>query len=155
MVELVLSASGKSKRSFPDIPVNNDFGSISVCSSDNVPNPNNDEVIMIVANFVIEELNRRSLVLCPDNVTIAGPITLSSVMAAAMQAVAGINYDVTIRAQVMGCGDTINANIAAEVFQDLEGNFTLNTYTYSSGMAVSVSLMLLLGAVVLALLPNY
>ena len=65
---------------------------------------------------MIEELNRRSLVLCPDNVTIAD--ANNSIFCYELQQcklLHGINYDVTIRAQVMGCGDTINANIAAEV----------------------------------------
>ena len=152
VVELLSSTSSKLSS-----PNNDTFNSanVSVCKAENIRNPSSDEVIMIVANFVIEELNRRSSIRCPDNVIIAGPITLSSVMAATMQSVAGINYDVTIRARVMGCGDIINANISAEVFLELGGNFTLAAYTYSSGMAVSMSLMLLLGAAVLVLLPNY
>ena len=155
VVELVLSTSGSSKRSSPNNDSFNPAGNVSVCQVENIRNPSSDEVIMIVANFAIEELNRRSLIRCPDNVTIAGPVTLSSVMAATMQAVAGINYDVTMRVQVMGCGDIINANISADVFQKLGGNFTLIAYSYSSGMTMSMSLMLLLGAAVLALLlPN-
>ena len=157
VVELVLSTSGIVKRnSSPNNETQFNPANVSVCKVENIRNPSDDEVIMIVANFTIEELNRRSLIRCPDNVTIAGPITLSSVMAATVQAVAGINYDVNMRVQVMGCCDIINANISAEVFQELGGNFTLTAYTYSSGMVVSMSLMLLLGAVVLALiLPNY
>ena len=151
-VELLLSSSGTGKRSSTS---NTTFipDGVSVCQP---VDSGNNEITTIVANFVIEELNRRSLIRCPDNVTIAGPITLSSVMAATTQSVAGINYDVTVSVQVMGCGDIINGNISAEVFQDLEGNFTLATFTYSSGMAMSVSLMILFGSAALALLlPNY
>ena len=63
-----------------------------------------------------------------------------------------------MQVELTGCcrgNAVINGTISAEVFQDLDGNFMLATYTFSSGMTMSVSIMLLFGAAVLALLlPN-
>lgn len=163
IIELVLNSSTSSfvKRSFPsDLPTIGNCAkprtttSTATCSVESVNNPSSDELIMIVANFVIEELNDRSLVRCPDNVTIAGPISLSSVSAATMQSVAGTVYDITMLTQVAGCrsgGGTIDVNITAEVFQELNGSFTLNAYAYSSGIGMNVCIILLFGAIFLAL----
>ena len=155
IVEFVLSTSDTNKRSLPaNLADNCSFmeQSVSTCGIVSVDDPANDELIMMVANFVIEELNRRSLILCPDNVTAAGPISLSSVTGATMQNVDGTVYNVTMRVEVMGCGSAINAKISAEVYQELDGDYSLTAYTYSSGIGMKASLILLLGAVILALL---
>ena len=162
IVELILTSSPSSfvkRSSFPsDLPRigNCDIPgrSIATCSIESVNNPSSDELIMIVANFVIKELNDRSLVNCSDNVTIAGPISLSSVSAATIQSVAGTLFDITMLTQVAGCcagGGTIDVNITAEVFQELNGNFTLTAYAYSSGIGMNVCIILLFGAIFLTL----
>ena len=158
IVEFVLSTSGAKKRSLPaNLADNCNFMErpVSTCGIASVDDPANNELIMMVANFVIEEVNNRSLILCPDNVTVAGPISLSSVAGATMQNVDGTVYNVTMRVEVMGCGGTINAKISAEIYQELDGDYSLTAYTYSSGIGMKASLVLLLGAVILALMiPN-
>ena len=158
IVEFSLSTSSASKRSLPaNLADNCNFmeQSVSTCGIASIDDPANNELIIMVANFVIEELNNRSLILCPDNVTVAGLISLSSITGATMQNVDGTMYNVTIRVEVMGCGSTINANISAEIYQELDGDYSLTDYTYSSGIGIKASLIILLGVVILALLlPN-
>ena len=155
IVEFVLPTLGASG-SLPANLVNNcNFmgQSVFACGIASVDDPANDELILMVANFAIEELNRLSVIHCPGNVTVAGPISLSSITGATMQNVDGTVYNVTMQAAVSGCGNTINAKISAEVYQEVDGDFSLTAYTYSSGgIGMKASIILLLGAVILALL---
>lgn len=155
IVELVLSTSGASGSLPTNLTNNCNFAEqpMFTCGIASVDDPANDELILMVANFAIEELNRLSVIRCPGNVTVAGPISLSSITGATMQNVDGTVYNVTMQAAVSGCGNTINAKISAEVYQEVDGDFSLTAYTYSSGgIGMKASIILLLGAVILALL---
>ena len=80
IVELTIPKQGKKRAS--DTPSNFTLPPVSplMCGTHEVNDPAADEVVMIVANFAIEELNdlnsNHSLILCPDNTTTAGQIAL-------------------------------------------------------------------------------
>ena len=136
----------------------NPVNSMPTCSAYNVNNPTADRVVMIVANFAIEELNdlnsNHSLILCPDNTTTAGQITLSTVTNATTQVVDGTFFNISMMVKVDGCclTGTIDATIIAEVFRDGNGTFSLSAYTYSTGAALRVSLLLVFAVIAVVML---
>ena len=159
IVELKVSSQGKKKRA-SDTPCNSPLPPVSplMCGTHEVDDPTADEVVMIVANFAIEELNdlnsNRSLILCPDNTTTAGQITLSTVTNATTQVVDGTLFNISMMVEVDGCCLTgaIDATITAEVFRDGNGTFSLSAYTYSTGTALRVSLLLMFGVTAVVML---
>lgn len=154
LVELTLRPQGNRKRASSTDMLSNITlppNSVATCAPYRINNPTADEQIMIVANFAIEELNNRSLVRCPDATNRVGSVALSSVTSVMTQSVAGTFFNITMMVTVRDCGDTpLQSTISADVFQDLDGRFSLAGYMYnfstSSGVAVKMSILLLLGA---------
>lgn len=159
IVELTVSSQGKKKRA-SDTPCSSPLPPVSplMCGTHEVNDPTADEVVMIVANFAIEELNdlnsNHSLILCPDNTTTAGQITLSTVTNATTQVVDGTLFNISMMVEVDGCCLTgaIDATITAEVFRDGNGTFSLSAYTYSTGAALRVSLLLVFAVMAVVML---
>ena len=163
LVELVLQPQGNGKRASSTDMLSNITlppNSVATCAPYRINNPTADEQLMIIVNFAIEELNNRSLVRCPGATNRVGSVTLSSVTSIMSQSVAGTFFNITMMVTVRGCGGTLlQSTISSDVFQDLDGRFSLAGYMYSfsstsSGVAVNtcISILLLLGALGLVFL---
>ena len=158
IVKIYTDRNRREKCASPNNTTSNETNSIPTCSAYNVNDPTADRVVMIVANFAIEELNdlnsNHSLILCPDNTTTAGQITLSTVTNATTQVVDGTFFNISMMVKVDGCCLTgaIDATIIAEVYRDGNGTFSLSAYTYSTGAALRVSLLLVFAVMAVVML---
>ena len=161
IVELSIFENTKQKRALSYNATSNvtfPANAIPTCSAYNIADPMAEELFMIVAKYSINELNdlnsNHSLILCPDNSTTAGQITFSTVTNATTQVVDGTFFNITMMVKVDGCCLTgaIDATIIAEVFRDQNGTFSLSAYTFSTGTAVRLSILLVFGAIALVLL---
>ena len=103
----------------------------SYCSREEVENPSDDELIQAAAEFGLEELTDLRIIECPDG-SIVEKLTLISVTGGTTQCVEGLLIDITVEANVLGCGDTdITATVEMDIYMYTNGSLSLTGYVYN------------------------
>ena len=91
-------------------------------------NSTNDVLVESAAEFGLEEITNSSLVRCRGSNTVPN-LRLDSVISGTQQVVEGLLFDITVRAQVIGC-DATSATVRLTVMQELDQSFTLLNFNY-------------------------
>ena len=117
------------------------------CNAEEVASPNQHKLTKAAVELGLEELVERGVIECPNG-SIVTNLTLSSILSATTQCVAGLLIDVRARADVHGCGANYVVVVEMEFFMDTNGSFVLTDYTnesvFSSGRTLYSSYFLFL-----------
>ena len=101
------------------------------CKAEEVASPNQHKVTKAAVELGLEELAQRHVIECPNG-SIVTNLTLSSILSATTQCVAGILIDIRAHVCVYECGVNYVVVVEMEFFMDIDGSFVLTDYTNES-----------------------
>ena len=113
----------------PDDPVTTDNAHASTCGEEEEDTPNDDMLIVCAAMEAVNILNNESdVILCRDRIT-AATLVYNSVLDATTQIVEGVRITMAILTDVIGCSESLQANLNVTVYYSPDNTFNLSEYS--------------------------